>query len=420
MSDNKPLYKQLYESIVEDIISGRLRDGEKLPSRRKMSEEKYVSPFTVDATYKLLADTGYIVSKPRQGFFVVSSKQGREYKNPWITKGENRYSFSPNGIDVMNSFDKAFEKIYASTLKERKREYTRYGEKGGERGLRMALSDYLYKFGGLDAKAENIVIGAGADYLITSLMRTLPGKTLYAIGDHDKSEYTFNAFGRKTAHYQTNDNGLIIESLDELDADIIYVIPSNQFPLSVSMKAEQKQALLDWAYKKENRYIIEDGYCSEFSNDRGETLYSLDSKGRVIYLGSFSKTIAPTFRLGYIVLPERLMPVWEKMHGFYYPMVPILDQLALAEYISSGGYRRNIKKLKSLYNEKYCILFDALRTLRGFGDVFRILPYEGGLHLLLRAETRLHENELKNAASEYTSCHRGNARRAALYPKTPS
>ena len=158
MSDNKPLYKQLYESIVEDIISGRLRDGEKLPSRRKMSEEKYVSPFTVDATYKLLADTGYIVSKPRQGFFVVSSKQGREYKNPWITKGENRYSFSPNGIDVMNSFDKASEKIYASTLKERKREYTRYGEKGGERGLRMALSDYLYKFGGLDAKAENIVI----------------------------------------------------------------------------------------------------------------------------------------------------------------------------------------------------------------------------------------------------------------------
>ncbi len=131
-----------------------------------------------------------------------------------------------------------------------------------------------------------------------------------------------------------NDNGLIIESLDRLDADIIYVIPSNQFPLSVSMKAEQKQALLNWAYKKENRYIIEDGYCSEFSNDRSETLYSLDSKGKVIYLGSFSKTIAPTFRCG-------------------------------------------------------------------FGDVFRILPYEGGLHLLLRAATRLHENEFKNAASEH-------------------
>ena len=159
--------------------------------------------------------------------------------------------------------------------------------------------------------------------------------------------------------------------------------------------------MLDWAYKKENRYIIEDEYCSEFSNDSGKTLYSLDSKDRVIYLGSFSKTIAPTFCLGYIVLPDHLMPVWEKMHGFYYPMVSVLDQLVLAEYISNGGYRRNIKKLKSLYNEKRFILFDALRTLCGYGDVFRILPYEGGLHLLLRAETRLHEDAFRDTASEH-------------------
>lgn len=393
-----PLYKQLYNSIVDEIYSGKIKDGQMLPSRRSMSEIKRVSPFTVDAAYKLLVDTGYARVKPRKGFFAVNKLSDSNYHNPWQPIEDFKYNFSPNMVDTKNLQNYRFQKIIQETAYSSSTEYLGYGEKGGEQCLRESISDYLYKSKGINVSPERIIIGGSPDYLINALMRALPRDTVYAMADHDKSYYTFNAFDRKVVYFPIDINGIKTDLLAEIDADILYVIPSCQFPLCCVMTPKQKAAILNWAYQKENRYIIEDGYYSDFAGSVPDTLYSMDNSGRVLYIDYFGKTIAPTFKLGYIILPDSIMKLWNTMHGYYYPISPILNQIVLAKYLSGGGYARHLKTMNALYREKREMMTVAVKSMTKYDSKIKLLPFQCGLHILIAVKTDKTEQELRSLA----------------------
>lgn len=396
-----PLYRQIYNSIVDEISSGKLKNGDKLPARRKMSEIKKVSPFTIDETYKLLIDSGYAISKPRKGIFVVNGMLEDDYLNPWQTEEKFKYNFSPNGIDTKNISDNRLIKIISETAINDDLAYLGYGEKGGEKLLRKNIADYLYKIKGLDIASDHIIIGGSADYLITSLMRTLPPNTVYAMTDHDKSYYTFNSFERNVTYVPMDINGIKTDILEKVDANILYVIPSCQFPLCSAMTTKQKEAIIKWAYEKEDRYIIEDNYCSDFTCSTSDTLYSMDKRGRVLYIGHFEKTIAPTFKLGYIVLPNKIMDLWNTMHGYYYPIAPIFNQIVLAKYISSGNYSRHIKSINKLYSEKYKIMTESIKAMSIYNHKIKLLPFQCGLHVLITVKSDKTKQELKYLARSH-------------------
>ena len=344
-----PLYEQIYQHIKREIQEGRITSGEKLPSSRSLCKYLEVSRSTVELAYEQLISEGYVEAVPCKGYFaaelegmyrldVVPALVGAEEKTE---KKEWKYNFTPNGVDL-NSFPyNVWRRLAKDSLLDDRAEMFRLGDSQGEYGLRSAISRYLYQARGVNAHPDQIIIGAGNDYLLMLLSQIIGRDAVIAMENptYRQAYRVLSGVGHKVLPVGIDKNGFCVKELEGQDVQAAYVMPSHQFPTGTVMPVRRRQELLFWAGEQPGRYLIEDDYDSEFRY-KGKpipALQGMDQNGCVIYMGTFSKAIAPAIRVGYMVLPEALLSVYLAKGRFYSSTVSRVDQRILAKFISGGA-----------------------------------------------------------------------------------
>lgn len=341
----KPVYIQLYEFIKKDIMEGVYAYGAKLPSKRVISEETGVSIITVAHSLSLLCDEGYIESRERSGFYVTYSDTAL-FPPPPPVSPPPVYPQSGAGEDVFPF--SVLAKTMRSVLSD-------YGEtilikspNFGMTELRSALSKYLQRSRGMSLSPEQIIIGSGAEYLYSLIVQTLGRELTYAIEkpSYDKIEAVYRANGVKLDMLSLGPNGVESRALSDTCARVLHITPYRSFPSGVTADASKRQEYLRWAGK--TKYIIEDDFESEFtvSTKPEETVFSLSKNENVVYINTFSKTVAPAVRVGYMVVPAALLPLFQEKVGFYSCTVPAFDQLTIARLIENGDFERHINRVR--------------------------------------------------------------------------
>lgn len=341
----EPLYLQLYYQIRNDIVSGAIAPSSKLPSKRILAEETGVSVITVEHAYSLLCDEGYAVSKEKSGYFAL---HGESSSSPASQSLYLRTPHAPRQIKTefpLSSFKKHMRYVisdYDDELLER-------APNNGCEELRSAISGFLSRFRGISVIPEQIVIGAGAEYLYSLLIQFFGKDKRFAIEDpcYKKIEQVYTANCIEFEKLPLEDDGIKLSALKKTNAEILHITPYHSFPSGVTASPMKRAAYVEWAHRT-GGYIIEDDYESEFSmlSKPVDTIRSLDPDGRVFYLNTFSKTLAPSMRIGYMLIPLPLLEEYEKKLGFYACTVPVFEQLVLASFIDSGEFERHINKMR--------------------------------------------------------------------------
>lgn len=405
------LCEYLYNSIKKQIMEGTLKAEEKLPSKRTLAENLGISVITVQNAYAQLISEGYIYSIEKKGFFVTELKpfenQGENetenLKNSRKTENEN--SAECEWFANFGSNSTSYEKFPFSLWSHKMRQVLNSGDEKllsrvGVKGifeLRAAISKYLKEFRNMNVSPEQIVIGAGTENLYTMVVQLLGRENIFAVENpgYQKILYVCQLNGAKTIPVKIDSQGIDIAELENLKINIAHVSPSHHFPTGIVMPIRRRQELLEWAQKSENRCIIEDDYDSEFrfSGKPLPTLQSADKNGKVIYINTFSKTLAPSIRISYMVLPQKLLPAFEQKIGFYSCPVSSFEQLTLAKFIEDGSYGKHIIRMKNFYRNLRNTLISAIET-SAFAKFCKIQEEESGLHFLLTLETAFSPQEL--------------------------
>lgn len=341
----KPAYLQLYTQIRDDITGDIYKYGDKLPSKRIIAAESGVSVITAEHAYGILCDEGYIEPRQRSGYFVIY--KNKDFFPVSHIKKHETVKLKNDISDGLFSYT-AFAKTARYVL-------TEYGERIFEKSptfgcseLKTALSDYLARSRGINVYPEQIVIGAGAEYLYALIIQMF-GKKRYALENPSYKiiEKVYNANGAECELLQMGKDGILTEELEKTTADVLHVTPFNSFPSGITASASKRNEYVHWA-RHNNSIIIEDDFCSEFSvsTKTEDTLFSIEPLRSVIYMNTFSKTIAPAIRVGYMVLPKELYKDLLKKINFYSCTVSVFEQYIIAELINSGVFERHINKVR--------------------------------------------------------------------------
>lgn len=402
-----PLYEQIYDYIKTDIQSGRIPYGEKLPSTRFLSKHLEVSRSTVELAYEQLLSEGYIESVPYKGFFVAQIDElyhlKKDKPQPQRERKEARryrYDFTPNGVDLKSFPYNVWRKLSKDILLDDRTELFRSGDSQGEYGFRSAICSYLYQARGVDCTPDQIIVGAGSDYILMLLGMILGMDHTIAFEDPTYKQAYRMAGGMSynCIPVSMDKNGMKVTELEKSGADIAYVTPSHQYPTGVIMPIRRRMELLKWACEEQGRYIVEDDYDSEFRY-KGKPIPALkgyDASDKVIYLGTFSKSIAPAIRRSYMVLPKPLLEAYEQKARFVNSTVSKVDQLIVQKFIEEGYYERHLNKTRALYKSRHDVLIEELRPM---ADICTISGENAGVHLLLTFQNGMAEEELIDRAA---------------------
>lgn len=345
-ASRKPAYLQLYEQIKADIVSGILMQGSKLPSKRLLAEEAGVSVITVQHTYTILCDEGYVEARERKGYFVI-------YKRDDFLVGTDRAAITPQSKMPRHIHGDFPFSVLAKTMR---RVLLDYGDsilvKSPNHGcgeLRDALCSYLARSCGIVCRPEQIIIGSGAEYLYSLIVQLLGSDRVFALENpsYEKIRRVYEANGVRCDMLKLGHHGIKSSELERTEATVLHVTPFNSYPSGITAGASKRYEYLQWAEKRSG-YIIEDNYESELtvSTKNEDTVFALSENGSVIYMNTFSKTVAPSVRVGYMVLPEKLLDNFEKKLGFYSCTVPVFEQYVLAELLNSGDFERHINRVR--------------------------------------------------------------------------
>ena len=351
-TDGEPAYMQIYQTLRNAITDGELGYHEKLGSKRNLALELRVSVITVAHAMDLLIEEGYVEARPRSGYFVSYQKEEQfPVGNPVLRpdlKGPgavtDRYEA---GVDSFS---------YPMLARTVRRVLSKYGERilekspnQGSRELRRSLAEYLARSRGIYVQPEQIVVGAGSEYLYSLIIQMLGRERLYALEDpsYEKIRMVYEANGAACEMLPLGTHGIHTEALQHSHASVLHVTPFNSYPSGVTASASRRRSYIRWAEERDGM-IIEDDYASEFSpsTKAEDTLFSLSPKKRVIYLNTFTKTISPSVRIGYMVLPEDKLQRFTDKIGFYSCTVPMFDQYVLAEFLDSGEFERHINRIR--------------------------------------------------------------------------
>ena len=395
-SPGVPLYEALYRCIRGDILSGELKPGEKLPSKRALAQNLEVSKITVEAAYSQLLSEGYIRSQEKVGYFVESVERRAQPPMP-ETPGEPQGE--PPLLDLTGSSAGHFPfsvwmKLQREVMLDYGQELLRPMPNQGILELRQAISRHLFQFRGLHAPAENILIGAGTDFLYNLLIQLLGRDLTYAVEEpgYGKIRRIYAAGGVICVSAKMDSRGVMPDSLT--DAQVLHISPSHHFPTGLVTPVSRRRELLGWA-ETQGGYIIEDDYDSEFRFDAHPmpTMQSMDRSGRCIYMNSFSKTLAPSIRISYMVLPPELMVKFREKLGFYGCTVPSFEQYTLARFLSRGHFEKHINRMRKFYRGRRNRVVELLRTCP-WANRLEILEQDAGLHFILRVDTALSDGAL--------------------------
>ena len=349
MKKDPPAYLSLYETIREEILSGIRPYGSRLPSRRVLARDRGVSAVTVDHSYELLCEEGYAESRPKSGYFVTYREEDGFSLPARLPRAAAPSPVLPGSRD---SFP------FPTLARVMRRVLTDYGERilvrppnTGCPELREALCRYLARNRGIRVQSDQLVIGAGAEYLYGLVVELLGPRRTYGIEapSYKKIEQVYRARGVRLDFCSLGQDGIMTEALRSTPASVLHITPFRSFPSGVTASASKRREYLRWV-SVPDRYLVEDDYESEFSLLRKpeETLFAM-SKGRnVLYLNTFSRTVSPSLRVGYMVIPRDLLPAFELRLGFYSCTVPAFEQYVLTELLNSGDFERHINRIRRL------------------------------------------------------------------------
>ena len=402
------IYEQIYTYIRNEILEGRLTQGERLPSSRALAGHLQISRSTINLAYEQLLAEGYVDAVACKGYFVGRvekplrlEKVKEEQKNTAETEMRYQYHFTPNGIDMKEFPYRTWRKITKEILIDDSKELFSLGKPQGDLELRETIAKYLFAARGVVCTPKQIVVGAGNDYLLILLQLLLNKNSVIAFENptYTKAYRIMESLGFDVRLMGMDENGIRVSELEHSGANIAYVMPSHQFPTGIVTSVGRRHELLKWASQKEDRYLIEDDYDSEFRY-RGKPIPSLqgmDHNGKVIYIGTFSKAIAPAIRVSYMVLPEKLLKEYEKKGRLVSSTVSRIDQKILNEFIRCGAFERHLNRMRKMYKGKHDVL---LESLKGFRKKFTILGDHAGSHILLQAKYQVTEQWLSQRAEE--------------------
>ena len=435
------LYEYLYKQIKKDIISQKLDPQEKLPSKRALAKHLSISTITVENAYNQLAVEGYIYSKPRSGFFVSHISAG-EAANSLLN--EDRISSKKQVVKQVSSQNKSlnidvpkdspeqesidfidftsnsnsadsfpfatWNKLMRSTLSDNRDNLMIRSESEGVYQLRKSISNHLYQFRGISASPEQIVVGAGTEYLYGLIIQLLGFDKIYGIEDpgYQKISRIYNANQVEAVHISLDENGINIDALENSEADVLHITPSHHFPTGLVTPISRRYELLNWASENENRYIIEDDYDSEFRliGRPIPAFQSIDTMDKVIYINTFSKSLTSTIRISYMVLPKMLMEKYRQELSFYACTVSNFEQYTLAKFIKHGYLERHINRMRNHYRKiRDAILSNIKNHMHNKKSI--IMEEDAGLHFLLKIDTQFNDEQLIERAKQngvYISC----------------
>lgn len=403
-----PLYEQIYQHLKMEIQKRQILPGECLPSTRALSRYLQVSRSTVDLAYMQLMSEGYIESIPYRGYFVCELEGIYQFPEEEAVPDEKKpgnleeyvYDFAVNGIDAHGFPQNQWRKISKEILQQDDTSLFQLGDPQGEWELRQVLASYLHHARGVHCTPGQIIVGAGNDYLLM-LLRVILGQCHVIAMENPTYKSAYQGF--LNLEYQVcsiamDDAGMRIDELEKSGADIAYVMPSHQFPMGNVMPVKRRMQLLSWADDAGERYIIEDDYDSEFRY-RGKPIPALqgyDSHQNVIYLGTFSKSIAPAIRISYMVLPEKLVKRYGQCGSNFSATVSKVDQRIIELLIRDGHYERHLNRMRALYKGKHDVLLAELKQMT---DICRVFGENAGVHVGITFTRGMTEQEAVERAA---------------------
>ena len=405
-----PLYDQLYRHIAGAIQSGALSPGARLPSKRRLCALAGVSMSTVETAYSLLAAEGYILAKPRSGYVCAhlhlpapGPAAAPEAPAP-PPPPQWAYDCSTSAVDVSVFPFSSWARITKEAVYENPGLLQR-GHPQGDPPLRAALAQLLAQYRGVRCSPEQVVVGAGADYLLSLLLQLLRSQRTVALEDPGyPAAYAAAALhGREAVPIPVDGEGMDPDALAASGAGLAYVTPSHQFPLGVTMPAGRRSQLLRWAASAPDRWLIEDDYDSEFrwSSRPIPAMQGMDRVGRVVYMGTFSRSIAPAIRVAYMILPPALLERYRDTFSHGTCTVSRFEQESLRRFIVQGLYGRHLRRTGNLYRKKCALFTGALAEIPGAS----ISGAEAGLHFLLTLPRYSEEELVKRAAEQSVRVH---------------
>lgn len=425
---DEPLYEFLYNQIKNDIKSNKIKQGEKLPSKRALAKHLDISTITVENAYSQLVAEGYIYSVPRSGFYVSeismvnfgdshnkssSNKEmarTSETTNSNIKKQDKNNNMTNYFIDFVSNSTVAdnfpfstWSKLLRDNMSNNKKELMTKSPSTGVYKLRCAIVDYLYEFRGMKVSPEQIVVGAGTEYLYGLIIQLLGYDRIYGVEDpgYQKISHIYDSNNVEYVHIPFDDRGICIASLDESNADVLHITPSHHFPTGIVTPINRRHELLSWASKSEDRYIIEDDYDSEFRlvGRPIPALQSIDESEKVIYINTFSKSLTSTIRISYMVLPKTLIERYNKELSFYACTVSNFEQYTLANFIDEGYFEKHINRMRTYYKNVRNEILSAIKSQgKKAKKEINIREENAGLHFLLEVKTDLTDEELVESA----------------------
>ncbi len=406
-----PLYIQLYNEIKNDIIKN-YKKSDKLPSTRKIASLYNLSKNTVKTAYSQLEVEGYIKSCPQSAFVVTDTINLNFSKNPSFknlstiinTPKETKkylYNFFPACLEKDSFPLKIWKKIFNKVI-DNSLDFGKYPCGEGEFGLRVEISKYLNHYRAVKCDAEQIIVYSGFVDSMGLIARILK-KDYHIFASENPGYYlgqqVFDDYGYKIEKISIDKNGLNIDNLKKSNAKLVYITPSHQYPTGVLMPINNRQKLLKWA-NDENGLIIEDDYDSElrYSSRPIPSLQGLDLNDRVIFLGTFSKSLSPALRISYIVLPNHLLPLYKKCFDAGISRVPLVMQKTLEYFMKEGHWDRHLRKIRTLNQKKHNLMKKLL--IEKLGSTMKIENQGGGLAISINPKPKFDWDLLKELSEK--------------------
>lgn len=412
-----PLYKALYEFILRDIQQGKLKANEKLPSKRAFARNLGVSTISIENAYDQLICEGYIYAVSKKGYFVSEIenidqvKVKSNHKVPSKIKigqeaeeaSQKYFDFSSNRIENTSFPFSIWAKLLREIISQNEKELLKVSPCGGVRKLREAIANHLESFRGMSVNPDQIIVGAGTEYLYGLLIKLLGSDKIYCIENpgYKKLKLIYESNDARCIPVDMENNGMSVEGLRKVNGNVAHISPTHHFPTGICMPASHRYEMLAWSNEDEDNYIIEDDYDSEFRL-KGKpipSLYSLDVFGKVIYMNTFSKSLTSTIRISYMILPEKLANLFYSKLAFYSCTVSTFEQYTLASFISQGYFEKHINRMRLHYGRKRARVIEIIRQVFD-DDQCHIIENDSGLHFILEFNTDIPDKKLKEVLKE--------------------
>ncbi|NLJ59185.1 MAG: PLP-dependent aminotransferase family protein [Tissierellia bacterium] len=404
---NKPLYIQLYEYIKTEITTGLLKPHSKLPSIREASSTLNLSKTTIESAYSQLVAEGYIDNVPKKGFFICDlSEYNFDNIEPSPKHTVQHYKeiqYLNEGVD-RDSFDiSIWRRLYNKAITDPETNIYNSCSPQGEEFLREEISNFVNTMRGGKTVPRQVVVGAGVQYLLGILIGIIKNKydtVAVEKPGFNKAKFVFEDYNFKIRHIAVNDSGFPVSELRKSDAKVVYISPSHQYPLGTIMPVNKRMELLDWAYKNKG-LIIEDDYDGmiRYGGMPIPSLQGLDKNDCVVYLGSFSKTLLPSLRISYMIIPKKLLPIYVEIKNRYTQSTSKIDQMVLAHFMNEGHMVKHLRRIKRIYKKKNSSLTECLKNT--FKDKIEINSSDSGLHIVCSAKTNKDNQQIKEDAKKF-------------------